>query len=617
MKYENDKAFYKEQRRLRLRVLPCRIRLWSKRFTFNKEKRNRAKEDYLFEFSKKSNRQILEEFRQVRQAREKEAEEAGSGKDSDNTTTSHALIDLPKPDDSLAEGFYFTPKYIFASDIVSSNDIDKVRRGLKELLLHQYCNKLFFNPGTSTDSIEKLRSYEPGASFWSNIGYIDLGNYKELRDVIDFAEVSICNLNDSYFMILVQLYLSEQEQNKLAEIIEKNPFYDYNEKYFSEHITGRISRRRRKLFIRKGLTTEQKNKILKSIKPGGRVAIASGERSFGKMNLLDKEYDRIKRHVFTVIGKYLDLELMQRNIVQPAFILYGTNIDDDSIEEMMESEPHFVDKNDENSKVDISTDHTGDSGSSNKRTKLKKERKVSTQFLFSLGIPAGNGKSSGSYKAFFSDKTKSSVVFSHGGNETNRYMVYIKDRLPKVISSNDSAEDEFLMNFGLYFKEYAKFDYQSFLYADFRDTIIEFRSEIGKKKIKAGSYKRLLEIKNKYYRELNFYNSASNIYDPFKSFEVKDSFQYIDEFRPKAIGLYEYFKSRPSGYLKSFLKTSKREADEKIEACRDLSDKRQVTKTNVMTVVSIIIALISLIIAIIALTKPEGTDTWRWVISRL
>lgn len=639
MKYKTDKEFKKHQRELVIKDFPYRVHFWCKRLTINKKKREKAKCDYDIRYSKKTFHETLEDLRrqeekeqqkelrkkrrkeQQRQEEKEQEKQKGQGEPKEQQNGGHVgrftSLRLDPPDDSLSEGYYFTPKFIYTSDLVSSNDIDRLRNGLKQLLLHQYSNKFWLNPGRDVDLIDKLRSYEPGASFWSIIGDIDFGNYDDLKDSVEYAEVSVCNLNDSYFMILMKIMLTKTEQEKLSNIISENFYRKESRKVFSEHITGRRLRLGAQKKFQQA-SSEEKNRIIHSRKPGGRTAVVPGESTRGKTDVLDAEYDRIKKSVFSVSQKYLNLELMQRSIVQPAFVLYETNISDEDIEATDDTD----DTDDTGTTNDVggTSEATDNSGTKEPNTDDTSEDKqhgkslVSRQFLHSMGIPDGNGKTSSSYRLYFADKSKSCVAFSHSSRyETNRYMVYIMNRIEKEAVKFIPGEDAFFINFDDYFRSYARNDYQSFLYRDFRDCIIDFRSEIGKLRITAGNYKKLLNIKNRYYKELDFYKTSSDIYDPFEGDEVLDQYEYLKDFYPKPVGLYTFFKNSKTDYLGTFFETAKKEAADKLDACKDLSDKRQDTKTNVMTIVSIVIAFISLIVAYIALAKPQDVSALQWI----
>ena len=514
MKYTEKKKYQKHQRELFARYKLEQFRTWCGRFAVNKEKRNRAKQHYNFIYRHNDDFEML-----------------------------------PKHDSSLPPNYYIKPRYIITSDLVSSKDLNRVKKGIRKLLLKQHSNKYFFAADKTQEDIDALRSYEPGAEFYESIGLIDFGNYDALKTIIEDVEISIMNLNDSHFLLVLQIQLSDRESKELGDLISSN--YYVENSGLKERFAGK-HRKKPKDKTNKGLQIIQSERM-----PGG---VTSVERVYYngsiKTKALDEEYDSIKEKIFMVISKYLDLELYSRHIIQPAYIIYESNIDECQ---------------------DISDD-----------------------FLRSMNIPHGDGNPYLSFPIFRDNPNEDMIGYDHseGHSETNRYILFFDQRVheDQRIGYNNKG-DYILFVFSNLYKTFARYDYRTFLYDEYRDTIIDFRDQIDNLKENSRSYKRVLKIRKQFYHEINFYQNISRVSNAYVG-EIKtaDSLPWID--LNNAEGICTHFKHRSIKRLNNYYQSVRREINDKTALCKDLMDKHQIVKTNIISLLALIIAALTLIVTV-------------------
>lgn len=513
MRYSEREKTKKQQFKLSIRGRSKQVRDWLKRINPIKTNRKHAIDDYNFLYGAEN----------------------------------YAFFN-DKNDSSLKSDYYVTPQFIITSDLISSADITKVKKGIRKLLLEQHSNKYFFTPDKMQEDIDKLRSYEPGAHFRTFIGYIDFNNVKKLKNVIENARVSIANLNDSYFILMLCVELSQEEQDKLQNLISSN--YHRNIFNWVEHIGGTRWRKP------KNKTGDELNELRKKRKPGGRTYVG---RSFGdgtdKTKELDLEFDHIKYYIFKSLYNFFDLELMRREIVQPAFIIYKSNI--------------------------------------------KKFDDVTSCFLRSIGIPCGDGTYIPSLTQFITNNPDQGMVgFQHSSleSETNRYVLYFESKI-QLNYENDTATHTVLENFMEMYSIFSRYDYKSFLYKEYRDTIVDYRDKIAQIKENGKSYGEVLKIRTKFYKEIDFYQSIDKI-DRSYTGEVKmaDQLPWIDQF--KIVGICSFFNSRSVNRLNSYYQSVRREINEKADICKDLSDKHQLIKSNIVSLFALVVAALTLIVTL-------------------
>lgn len=516
MKYSDDDKKRREQRRLKTRFELHRIHIWLERLTLNSEKRKRAIEAY--EFYDDDPDDFLRD----------------------------------KHDTSLPNNIYLTPKTMFTSDIINSADLQGVRQGLKNLIKKQHTNKYFFAPARDEGTFDELKNHEKGADFWSNLGVIDFGNNEELSSIVESAEVSVSNLNDTNFIILLQIDFTKEERNKLSNIISGN-FYEQHITYY-KNISGKPWKKP------KGVTEAEQEKLRRTRKPGSSTFVGKGFSgdTFDKTVVLDREYDHIKKEVFSEIGNFVPLELMKRDIIQPAYVVYETN---------------------SNGFSDVSGD-----------------------FLRSMNMPDGFKQS---IREYFEKKENTEICYDHSSlnDESNHYLVYIKDRCePGPDSGYTSAESYFCNTFDYIYKSIVRYDYASALYDEYRDTIFVYRNRMSLLKLSSWSYRKALKYRNTYVRDLNFYKSAMTVYKPWD--KIKDEMNSVKWMNDYEItGLYENASHVATDRLIEFDESARKEADDNINICKDLSDRTNALRNNIMTLISIALAFASLVIAYLTMVQ--------------
>ncbi|MDD6685118.1 MAG: hypothetical protein PUE47_04935, partial [Lachnospiraceae bacterium] len=292
-----------------------------------------------------------------------------------------------------------------------------------------------------------------------------------------------------------------------------------------------------------------------------------------KTDLLDNEYDTIKFEVFSALSKFFHFELFSRRIVQPSYIIYASNID--------------------------SFDN------------------ISSQFLESIGMQSGDGKDIPSFPVYFNSyPDEDTIGYEHSFDfETNRYIIYFEKRV-KLSSVYQNPEHQIISIFSDLYRTFSRYDYKGYLYYEYRDSIISFRDEISHVKENGRSYKKILKIRNQFYKEINFYQNIAKIGNAYQG-EVKaaDSLPWIGRFH--ICGICTNYMNRSIKRLNSYYNSVRREMNEKIELCKDLSDKRQISKSNAVSLIALVVAALTLFVTIYGDEVKQLMDLLKTFISNL
>ncbi|MDX8416437.1 hypothetical protein [Absicoccus intestinalis] len=516
MKYSDIRKEKMEQKWLSIKIIPQRVRDWLTRFTLDQHKKQNAVDMY--------ERRYLKGY----------------------------VGTQIKKETSLPSKYYFTPQYIFTSDLIRSTDYISFRKDLKKLMLKQRTNKYFFASGETKHQIDNLKPNDPGVVFYRHIGMIDFGNNKDLRGVVDYVDINISNLNDSYFLLLLTIKLTEEEKSRLQNLISSD--YTKANQFYTEY------------YVDKKTIKSVDKKIAK---PGAQnyIAKVNAKDSIIKTDDLDTEFNRIKKEVFSIIGKYFKLELMQQDIIQPAYIIYGTNLDIGS----------------------------------NVQSEEDSDKEISMDFFESMGMPIYSNDNFFSFKQYFSNEKNSEVIYEHPSfDQSNRYVVYFENRIQCKEEYQD-VEYQFYYEFFEYFKEIARLDYPSYLYDDYKNVILEYRRRINLLKINGKNYKKALNIRKKFANKIYFFQTACCPIEGNFNMSLS-TIKYLKQDMingsQNIVEYYIYLKSKSSKRLDEFYKNICSETNERINEMKDLSDKHQITKSNIMTTISILIAFASLLITL-------------------
>lgn len=132
-------------------------------------------------------------------------------------------------DNSLPDGHFFKLDQIVTSDLICRDDITRLQKGIRQLLKkHRAGDRFMPLPIESLEEIcSRIDQMDSTLLSWYDgfqCGVFDFRG-EPLEEAIDYYSVSIKNLNSSYFSVEFCLFLTEQKQNELQQIIRSN-FHD-------------------------------------------------------------------------------------------------------------------------------------------------------------------------------------------------------------------------------------------------------------------------------------------------------------------------------------------------------------------------------------------------------
>lgn len=209
---------------------------------------------------------------------------------------------------SIPENKYYKPVGIFTTDIVEKNKINEIKKGLKELILKNTSHKFMGHFSSLDEIINSIDSIEDiFSSYYTEIrcGRFDFNNSNKLNEIIDYFDITIRNFNTSYLSIEVEIYIAENMNNKIKEIINNDYAHDRG---FT-----------RDIFI----NSNKKNGGKKS------KSIIYYNNAHLKSEILNEKMIEIKWVLFNEIQKFLPLVLHNKNIMPPSVNIYDTNILED------------------------------------------------------------------------------------------------------------------------------------------------------------------------------------------------------------------------------------------------------------------------------------------------
>lgn len=428
-----------------------------------------------------------------------------------------------REDNSLPKEWYMCPFALFTSDVMPANELEDIKKGITHLYKKQKCNK-FLGNSFDLKRIEDMRTYEPGASFWSNLGIIDFDNCEGLKDKVSHVYVKIRNLNDSYLMLDLEIIFTDEELAKIDGWMRE----DHQEE---------------KMEYVKHFQSRGKDKT------GGKYWVGKlyYDGSMTRLELLEKEYTQIKKQVFDQISKYLPLQLHERDIIQPSFVLYKSNLN-----RAEEIPMEFVD-------------------SMGMRRYLIRPEQVLTKDIHSF------------------------LYATERSGGANYYVVYM-DQDVEQKEMYHSKETQLRYQFEEIYEAIGRKALAKYLYSDFRDECLKYRSKFKNISLSRRSLKKLYRLRNQYYNEMNFYKTVSDI-EKYTIHPAKEADKLqviaIDELK----GANEWFSYIRNGKLTEYSNVIDKEIEDKILLCKDLSDRYQSNVSSWVALLSLVISFIALLVA--------------------
>lgn len=139
---------------------------------------------------------------------------------------------------SSPDGKYLRPFCLITSDLFSKEDLSKIKKGIKRLVLT--CSSKSYLP--SSDSVEEIfrRIDNMDSMLYSHftditINRLAFDDCKELKDKIQYFDLYLHDFNSSYFTVEFHLMLSNSFRNHLASLISSDYHSPHGiiRKYFS------------------------------------------------------------------------------------------------------------------------------------------------------------------------------------------------------------------------------------------------------------------------------------------------------------------------------------------------------------------------------------------------
>ena len=427
------------------------------------------------------------------------------------------------PQNKIPDKAYFELLGFTTSDLLPANELENIKDSLDKLILKQQCNK-YIGGATDVNRIKKIRTYEPGSSFWSNIAIIDFDNKKKISPYVEAIHLSLMSLNESYLMLVITVTLTEEEVKKMNILMAEN----YNDGFGGYHT----------YYLGKGKgKTGSKHKVGKSY----------ANVSVNKLKLREKEFIRIKKLIFDELIDYFPLQLHMRNVIQPSFTLYKTNLDE-------------IDN-------------------------------IPNEFYSSIGFnPNVRGQT-----ADFKIENKMMMYSIDEVKGSNSYIIAF-DKKVNLEGGFISKDSQLMFELEDYYRHVGGIQMASYLYSDFRDICISYRNQFGNISITGRKLKKLYKLRNKFYIDVNFFRNATNA-NEMRECEIEEANRVLIHSLKERKESGDYFSNLKFMELKDFSEIIDKEIEEKIILCRDLSDRFNISFNKLISFLSLLVAFISLIIA--------------------
>ena len=206
-------------------------------------------------------------------------------------------------DCSIPASKYCTPFCLICSDLISIENIESVKSGLKRLILHHLSND--YLTGSIDDEINKLDSLarKTPPSFSSiKIGRYSFASTETLHQKISYFTVYFKSVSSKFISVEFHIFFSNNFKEELSSFTSKN--------YTPSHA-----------FIHKTVSSFSKDV---GAKESSNILYYPNE--ILKSDYLYEKFCFIKWDFFNFIQKYFITFFHISNIIPPSVILYGTNI---------------------------------------------------------------------------------------------------------------------------------------------------------------------------------------------------------------------------------------------------------------------------------------------------
>lgn len=144
-----------------------------------------------------------------------------------------------KDDNSLPDNAFFDMYSMVVSDLIRREDIKRLQRGIKLLLLKRRSNRFLSTPIEGLDEIcKRIEQMDASLLAWYNVVDCGLFEFKNhpLENVIDYFTVKICNVNSGYLSLVFDIKFKNEKKEALKQIIENS--YHETRGYAFQTLTG-------------------------------------------------------------------------------------------------------------------------------------------------------------------------------------------------------------------------------------------------------------------------------------------------------------------------------------------------------------------------------------------
>lgn len=267
-----------------------------------------------------------------------------------------------------------------------------------------------------------------------------------------------------------------------------------------------------------------------------------------RLNFIEKEYVTIKKLIFNEIAKYLPLQLHERDIIQPSCVLYKSN--------------------------------------------LNQSKNIPGDFLWSMGLNPGIIKT----ERYISKEISCFMYSIEQSKGANQYVIYMDQDIKKE-SGYYSKEFQMIDHFDHIYTAIAREELAKYLYNDFKNTCIAYRSKFKNISLSRRSLKRLYKLRSQYYREMSFFRSATSIEKAWFSYEKGMDSLRIIAFN-KFVSVREWVSFNRNKEMTEFSLVIDKEIEDKILLCKDLSDRHQNMVSSFVAILSLMISFAALLVAL-------------------
>lgn len=215
-------------------------------------------------------------------------------------------IDLSIPDE-----MYFLPICIVTTDLVLREDIPRLKKGLKKMLIKYYSHKFLGGQSSIEEIMKNIENMDDTLTSWYNsvnIGTLDFETDSNLSEYISYFDMHIKNINTSYLSLEFYIYPTENFQKELIEIINND--YEFIEGHVIQHL------------------------VRNTKASGGKKTYSIGHYNNAhlKSDLIYEQIGIFKWKFFNRMQRYFSTILHSKNINPPSINIYKTNKDYEEIQ---------------------------------------------------------------------------------------------------------------------------------------------------------------------------------------------------------------------------------------------------------------------------------------------